>query len=388
MVSDDFNRADGSPGANWETVVGAGGEISSNAITGTDADYSGSRYNAVEFNAAQTAQVLKADSGVYVGAAVRMSPGSGGNFYAFWQDGVLEKMVNGSASTMASGWVNSVSGDTTRIEVNGTTGLEGKVNGSSVGTHSDGSLATGKPGYVCYGDASAKLDDWQGTGEHAWTLEEGFEGYTAGNLNGQGGWSGSTSYQVQTSVTYAGGKAGSIAISDGLAITKDLPFQIHTGSFYWAARRSGNTTSDFDMILREDSTNKVFVRFDRNGNITYFDGSVFNTLAAYSVDTWYPLNVEFNDDTQPDKFRVRVYSGGSWGSFSPWTTTNGAYGAMHAIRFDCNGSGGGTAYFDAISASDITASGGGVTPSPDAGVLAMLGRGTSLNFGILMPDEL
>jgi hypothetical protein len=215
----------------------------------------------------------------------------------------------------------------------------------------------------------------------AWTYEQDFESLSDGDLNGQDSWSGNTGYDVQSSVAYAGSKGVSITIADSQAISRALPANITDGDVYFAIRRTTNSGGGAFYVILQDSApaSRIFIRMHSDGNIGAFNNGVgYVTIAAYSANTWYPVNVQFNDGTQPDQFRVRVYSGGSWGSFSSWLTVNGgSYVNIGYLRFDTSdGNNSAVGYVDAFSASDITGvvAAGQPTMKRWAGVPHMGGR--------------
>lgn len=157
-VSDDYNRADGGMGANWTTASSGPPTIVSNQIVGSGA-YGSAYWSANAFNATQSAQLTYKGTN-YSGPAVRIS--SGGNFYFYHSAGELQKIVGGSVTTIGtSGAITS--GQTFKVDANGTT-LRTYINGvENSGPITDASLSTGSAGVACYGAGTA--DDFLATGE-------------------------------------------------------------------------------------------------------------------------------------------------------------------------------------------------------------------------------
>lgn len=159
-ASDDFNRANGSLGANWTTAYTSGGEVSSNAARGNDATLSGSFYSAVSFAADHEAQITKG-AGDYAGPAVRMSAVTGGTGYVYFNHGSVQR-VDGGVNSVIGTWGTFGNGDVVRFRATGST-LEGWVNGVYQGAVVDATYATGQPGAAFYQAGTGYLDDWLAT---------------------------------------------------------------------------------------------------------------------------------------------------------------------------------------------------------------------------------
>jgi hypothetical protein len=179
-VSDNFNRTDSADlGANWTLVHGATSpQVLSNQAKGQQAAYHGSLYNAVSFNATQTAQI-ESVSNQYHGPAVRMS--SGPNWYGYFTHGEIHKSVAGSVSTIGTE-PTFTGGDTARIDISGTT-IETFKNAASNGTLTDSSLSSGSAGLMFY-DSVSICDNWTATGEDSGATPAPAAGALA--LTGQG----------------------------------------------------------------------------------------------------------------------------------------------------------------------------------------------------------
>lgn len=164
-VSDNFNRANGSLGANWTQAPADGFSVWNNALSTANASYPELAYwSANTFSANQYGQMTVPSitgNWVAVGVAVRVSAGN--CYAASWHDtNVLDlhKVVSGTDTTI--GTTSTVAaGDTIRIEVSGTS-ISVKKNGTVViGPLTDSSLASGSAGV--YGNGSgAQGDNWAG----------------------------------------------------------------------------------------------------------------------------------------------------------------------------------------------------------------------------------
>ena len=140
---------------------------------------------------------------------------------------------------------------------------------------------------------------------------------------------------------------------------------ISSGSVYFALRKVATPTAGtiFFFAFGDSavSTSQMRIYFEDNGNISILNGtdnSNVNLLSGTaSINTWYPVNVEFDDAAQPDKYRARVYSSGSWQSFSSWypVLSNATYTNINTILVRTNETNSSNLFhFDTITATDPT----------------------------------
>jgi hypothetical protein len=169
--TDDFNRADtGSLGANWLTGTGnshaiVSNELSSNSTTNrfsiwATQTYTNDNYSEAKFRTG-TIHLVARNEGMDIGGTFA----NAGSAYLlrvtstaitfYW------KADGGTATQIDSPFTVTVnSGDTVRLEVEGTT-LRAKINGVEVASVTDTNVTTGKSVGV-YTAAVATLDDWAG----------------------------------------------------------------------------------------------------------------------------------------------------------------------------------------------------------------------------------
>lgn len=164
--TDDFNRADGAPGANWTTATSFTGILisSSQCSTGLGGDVA-AFYSAGTFANGQYAQAKI--NAVDCGIALRMVVGD--SFYAVLIEGAfgagatltVAKFVSAAYTVIATETVTFNSTDVLYAQIVGTS-ISVKRNGSALGAgpYTDASLASGKPGIFGFG--SGLLDDWEG----------------------------------------------------------------------------------------------------------------------------------------------------------------------------------------------------------------------------------
>lgn len=186
MATDDFNRANGSLGANWGNVDTNGGfgepTITSNAVTGQSGWGNGAsagRYTAATFGADQYSQAVLGGLGFFgadigAGVIVRASADQDAakDYYGLrvLDDGAstrtirIGKYVNGTWTQLTTTTATVGNGDTIRLEVDSTgpANLRAYINGTIVSalTTTDSSLTSGQPGVVA--TTTATVDNWEG----------------------------------------------------------------------------------------------------------------------------------------------------------------------------------------------------------------------------------
>jgi hypothetical protein len=170
--TDDFNRADGSPGSNWTSITNEtySPVISSNQLipSAGHTTRQGIFYNAAAAPNDQYSQItVVANATNNDGPAVRVSD-SAETFYCLvgtvGTPGslIFRKVVAGSLSQIGSTIsTNFANGDVLKLSVVGTT-LTAYVNGSSVGSTTDSSISSGQFGIFMYGSGSPIIDNWEG----------------------------------------------------------------------------------------------------------------------------------------------------------------------------------------------------------------------------------
>lgn len=171
MPSDNFDRANGTLGANWtvfENMAGGGGQIISMAFAPAQAStwHEGAFWNANVIGENQYSQGRRVTTGLYVAVAVRCKVGTAGRgyWYAWFNHGPLQKGENGTVTTLAT--ISSyAANDVAKITVVGNV-IEVFKNGVSQGTYTDTGTALptgGQPGLLVFnmGDG-CRIDDWQG----------------------------------------------------------------------------------------------------------------------------------------------------------------------------------------------------------------------------------
>ncbi len=185
-ATDNFNRANGAPGANWTGSVGDDLTITSNQIGGVTVGVNNSMYyNALTPTAAQYAlcTIAVTASGQYTGATVRgnatdwvcMDANGGTSWQIEWYNGGAFTLIGSAYST------SPATNDIGKITANGSA-FEGFVNGVSRITGSNGSApATGSGGLYIYG-TSGRADNFEVGDLTSATFEQ--EGFRFGEDDG------------------------------------------------------------------------------------------------------------------------------------------------------------------------------------------------------------
>ena len=171
-VSDNFNRANGSLGADWTDMSDGGLAISNEAVIGTKASgNSGDICTGETFGSDQFSQIeltsTQLSGGQWIGPAVRAQNG-GQNLYIgiyCWNNGspelMLFKLVNGNWTQLGSAYPCGplAAGTQLNLTVTGST-LSFSENGVVEITATDTSLTGGAPAIMAYGTPTA--DNWVG----------------------------------------------------------------------------------------------------------------------------------------------------------------------------------------------------------------------------------
>ena len=171
-ASDNFNRANGSLGANWTDMTVGGLAISNDAVIGTQAaGNSGDIYTGTAFGSDQSSQIQLTSTpiggGQWIGPAVRAQNG-GQSLYVgiYWGNNgnpelELFKLLNGGWTQLGSSFASGslAAGTELTLSVTGST-LSFSENGVVEITATDTSLTGGAPGIMAYGTSTA--GDWVG----------------------------------------------------------------------------------------------------------------------------------------------------------------------------------------------------------------------------------
>ncbi|MES2315756.1 MAG: dockerin type I domain-containing protein [Patescibacteria group bacterium] len=170
-VSDNFDRADAtSLGSNWSTMIGGFDIINNTADQDvistyeTESVWAANTFNADQYSQATVASVpaYGEDPGVIVRASGRQDSRKA---YIYSVDnagkGKIDKVINGTFSTLVQNLSTISQGDVMKLQVVGTT-LTAYKNGVLQATVTDSNIANGQPGIFIYGafHQITRLDNW------------------------------------------------------------------------------------------------------------------------------------------------------------------------------------------------------------------------------------
>ena len=171
-VSDDFNRANGSLGADWTDMSVGGLTISNDAVVGTQATgNSGDIYTGEAFGSDQFSQIeltsTQLSGGQWVGPAVRAQSGGQDLYIGIYllnggsPELMLFKLLNGNWTQLGSAYPTGplAAGTLLNLTVTGST-LSFSENGAVEITATDTSLTGGAPAIMAYGTPTA--GNWVG----------------------------------------------------------------------------------------------------------------------------------------------------------------------------------------------------------------------------------
>jgi len=178
-------------------------------------------------------------------------------------------------------------------------------------------------------------------------LNDNFDSYNDGDLNGQGGWSGSAVYDVQGAVVKAGTKAvkkddtGATAYS----IEKIGSGEAKSNLVFWARWEAGFWIQHF---IKEGNTDKAVIYFynPNGGDCILLNWKSGDDVLKSGISKGVFYRCEFEWDADTDKIRARA--GVSDEEPGDWSEWRDAYSVFDVIdRFKIHAKGGG--YWDEIS---------------------------------------
>jgi hypothetical protein len=171
VASDDFNRADGSLGANWADIGDGGLSISSQVVAGASGGTAGDIRTGESYGSDQSSQVevtaTQLTGGQWIGPAVRAQNGGQDTYLGiyFWNNGNpvlrLYKRNAGSWTQLGASYSCGPLAAGTKLKL---VAVGSRISFQQDGTEriavTDTSLSGGAPGIMSYGAATA--DNWSG----------------------------------------------------------------------------------------------------------------------------------------------------------------------------------------------------------------------------------
>ncbi len=147
-----------------------------------------------------------------------------------------------------------------------------------------------------------------------------FNGYNAGNLNGQGGWSATSAYLVGSNPVKEGAKALRSSLFDNFAPAVKSGASLNDGQItMYVHRFDANQPGIFYFILREGDFPKIEIRgnYGAQGKFQYVDGftgSYLNFGPSFGYDDWYAIQIQWRSSDHSARYNI---NGGSWTGWAP-----------------------------------------------------------------------
>lgn len=194
-----------------------------------------------------------------------------------------------------------------------------------------------------------------------WVATDNFDSYSSGasldGASGGSGWTGNWTALFATTNTAetapSGGQGGMCYRSNtstGQSFLTRAFSAISAGTIRFRIRVTDTSPNNFVGVIIESSGSGVFYVRINGGNIQYYDG-VYNTIQAVSADTWYTVDIDFDDATQNNKWRIRIDEG----SWSSWVSSAIAFTTVDTFRIDKSATTSMTLYVDDIKDADAVA---------------------------------
>lgn len=145
-------------------------------------------------------------------------------------------------------------------------------------------------------------------------LTDNFDSYSNSDLNGQGGWSGDTDFDVQDTVVIQGTKTVA-ATGDGARADCKKSFTAESTGKQVFYIRSTDASKDCGGIQLGKTATAVISIIISAGYLKYYDGSAYQPIQAVSSNTTYKVEVEWDCSTNQARYRVDDGAWTSWDSY-------------------------------------------------------------------------
>lgn len=110
----------------------------------------------------------------------------------------------------------------------------------------------------------------------------------------------------------------------------------------WVRNTSNSDTSSVNVGYGSSYAHLI-VQVGSGGNVKYFDGSAYQTLQAYTANTWIKITLNWDKVLHSSQWRMKVNDS----AYTSWMSGNGSFTVLNRITL-CGRSSGDT-YFDDIS---------------------------------------
>lgn len=157
------------------------------------------------------------------------------------------------------------------------------------------------------------------------SFSDGFDTYTDGSLDGQGGWTGSGVYEVQATTTQAGSKA-IFGTQGAYSEIKKAINSLNGRVVGWIRTTLPTTSASIVLGVVDTTFQGAEIIFLDTGNLVLWGDTMETIFADYSPDTWYKVEMEWRNSDS--KVRARA-NDGAWTNWLdpryPWTEMTHVY---------------------------------------------------------------
>ena len=174
-------------------------------------------------------------------------------------------------------------------------------------------------------------------------LTEDFESYSTGDLTGQGGWSGSVAFDVNTAQAQGGTKSVLHQGNGTDTIDKTITTSsIASQSFYiYKSTAAGGT---MDVLFRQSSVTLFQVGSVNGSSSARLLGSTSTNIGTISSATWHRIEIEWDKNLGTNGQVRAKFDGGSWSSYIDLDTA--IVGGPSVLRLSASDTGTDPIYLD------------------------------------------
>ena len=156
-------------------------------------------------------------------------------------------------------------------------------------------------------------------------LQDGFNAYASGSIIGWGGWqsySNGSNFNVQEVVSFEDTKAiYNNTPGDSVIYKKGTALSSGRQAFYIRAENRSNWLINNNRLYIRVTKGPWWepfcsVRFEKDGNVSYYDGVHYNNFATYNDNEWIFLEIEWRSSDSKASYRINDEAWTDWDVFS------------------------------------------------------------------------
>ena len=198
--------------------------------------------------------------------------------------------------------------------------------------------------------------------------EQNFDELTDGDLTGQDNWVTNVLFDVKTETGFNSSIKDVNIYNLNNSVGGYRAFSgVDTGEFFIAIKQDSITNVISEVRLNQGITEVINVHLGIDGDIRLLSsGGTWNLLYSdYLANTWYYIDIQFDDINQDNKYRARIYDGLNWTDWSSWYNTYTNYTFIDRIYIWSSQNGHNyNSWFDEIGNTNIVSSPPIPTPTP------------------------